>query len=287
MSIAQEVPPPAPVAEAPWTADLELERAIRRGMGGQHVRLVQGWLGLDGFHVAVDGEFGPATQRAVREFQRASGLPDSGVVDGATYELLTAPMRMALAPLPRRGRAVGALVVAAAWRHLAARAREIGGQNRGPWVRLYTGGLEGAAYPWCAGFATLCLQQACASLGGPMPIPTTLACDVMADASRAAGAFLPSPGEGRATTHRSGELLPAQGPERGIRVRPLRDRRRGGSGLVHDDRGQHERRRSPRGVRGLRAHARVRRDGFRAGRVDVDGRCRPRAVYCGRIRFSP
>jgi peptidoglycan hydrolase-like protein with peptidoglycan-binding domain len=122
MSIAQEVPPPAPVAEAPWTADLELERAIRRGMGGQHVRLVQGWLGLDGFHVAVDGEFGPATQRAVREFQRASELPDSGV--GWPHELLTAPM-MTLVPLlggtSRRGARRRRGVAPS-----AARAREIG-----------------------------------------------------------------------------------------------------------------------------------------------------------------
>jgi peptidoglycan hydrolase-like protein with peptidoglycan-binding domain len=177
----------------PGTTDLALDYPVKRGSGGAQVRLVQGWLSLNGFQVAVDGEFGPATQRAVRAFQADRGLPETGVVDEATHAALAGPMREALEPVPARGKTLGRLVVAYARKHLEASAREVGGQNRGPWVRLYTGGLEGEAFPWCAGFATFCLRQGAATLGIPMPIPSTLACDVMGDAARDAGRFLPSP----------------------------------------------------------------------------------------------
>lgn len=205
MSIAQAEPPDRPetagepVETFPGTPDLELDYPIRQGAGGTQVRLVQGWLCLNGFHVAVDGEFGPATKRALRAFQASRGIAETGIVDRATHLALAAPMWRALAPVRARGRSLGELAVAYARRHLAARAREIGGQNRGPWVRLYTGGLEGEAYPWCAGFATFCLRQAAATLRTVSPIPATLACDTIADAARSTGRFLASPGpSGRA-----------------------------------------------------------------------------------------
>jgi hypothetical protein len=44
---------------------------------------------------------------------------------------------------------------------LAKGAGEVGGNNRGPWVRKYMG-VEGL--PWCVGFATWCYRQACARL---------------------------------------------------------------------------------------------------------------------------
>jgi peptidoglycan hydrolase-like protein with peptidoglycan-binding domain len=185
----------APAAQTlPGTLDLVLPAPVKRGSGGVQIRLVQGWLSLGGFQVAVDGEFGPATQRAVRELQEARGLPVTGVVDQVTFDALTAPMRRALQPLSPRGRSLGELTVAYAQRHLAAGAREVGGQNRGPWVRLYTGGMEGPDWPWCAGFATFCLRQAAATLGAPMPLPSTLSCDAIAAGGRAAGSFLASPG---------------------------------------------------------------------------------------------
>jgi hypothetical protein len=59
----------------------------------------------------------------------------------------------------------------------------VGGPNSGPWVRLYTDGQEGVACPWCAGFATFCLKQACDTLGIAMPVARTLSCDVMASSA--------------------------------------------------------------------------------------------------------
>ena len=46
--------------------------------------------------------------------------------------------------------------------------REIGGQNMGPWVRLYMDGREGAEFPWCAGFVCFVLAQACEAMGRAM-----------------------------------------------------------------------------------------------------------------------
>ncbi len=45
----------------------------------------------EGLHVAVDGEFGPATEAAVRNFQEAHGLAVDGVVGPATWSALGVP----------------------------------------------------------------------------------------------------------------------------------------------------------------------------------------------------
>jgi hypothetical protein len=105
------------------------------------------------FLVVVDGIFGPATELAVRRFQAGAGLPPSGVVDRPTSAKLLAPMERALAPIDPAPRGFGRCTVAYARQHLEEHPREVGGQNRGPWVRLYMGGNEGTAWPWCAGFA--------------------------------------------------------------------------------------------------------------------------------------
>ena len=123
------------------------------------MRLIQGWLSLHGFKLVVDGGYGNATARQVRAFQKANGLPVTGIVDGATYEELVQPMIAALSPIAPDG-PLGRLVVAYARQHLAQHPQEVGGENRGPWVRLYTQGREGKDWPWCAGFATFILEQA-------------------------------------------------------------------------------------------------------------------------------
>ena len=43
--------------------------------------------------------------------------------------------------------------------HLMQKPREVGGPNCGPWVRLYFNGKEGKSYPYCAAFATYCINQ--------------------------------------------------------------------------------------------------------------------------------
>lgn len=158
--------------------DLKLDAPKKRGSSGEKVRLIQGWLCLRGFKLVVDGGYGGATARQVRAFQKANGLPVTGIVDDATYEELVQPMMAALSPIAPDG-PLGWLVVAYARQHLVQHPQEVGGENRGPWVRLYTQGQEGKDSPWCAGFATFVLDQACLARGVARPLPKTLACDDM------------------------------------------------------------------------------------------------------------
>jgi peptidoglycan hydrolase-like protein with peptidoglycan-binding domain len=184
-------PSPSPIGKPRQDfPDLKLDASKKRGSSGEKVRLIQGWLSLHGFKLVVDGGYGSATERQVRAFQKANGLPVTGIVDEATYETLVRPVVAALSPIAPDG-PLGRLVVAYARQHLVQHPEEVGGENRGPWVRLYTEGREGEDSPWCAGFATFILEQACLAGGVAMPVPKTLACDEM---RRCAGdRFLPQP----------------------------------------------------------------------------------------------
>ena len=169
-------------AESVYAGDVTL------GAAGARARWVQEWLSLSGVGVVVDGEFGPATAAAVRAFQRRAKLPSTGVVDQTTFGRLVAPMAAALAaPAFPSGTDLGAAIVAVARQHLVQGPREVGGQNCGPWVRLYMDGNQGAAWPWCAGFATFVVEQASAALGRSTPIDRTYSCDVLAERARSAG----------------------------------------------------------------------------------------------------
>lgn len=56
---------------------------------GEDVRKLQSWLNTLGFNTgAVDGIFGPLTERAVREFQRNIGLPSDGIVGDSSLDAL-------------------------------------------------------------------------------------------------------------------------------------------------------------------------------------------------------
>jgi peptidoglycan hydrolase-like protein with peptidoglycan-binding domain len=168
--------------------DDRFDGEIASGARGARARLVQEWLCLHGHNVAVDGKFGPASAAATRDFQRTHALHPTGVVDEPTFDALVTPLRVATRTLtPQPGATLGRMVVAYAEQHLSQHPREVGGQNMGPWVRLYMDGHQGAQWPWCAGFATYVLRQAAASLDVRMPVVRSYSCDVLAtDATRAA-----------------------------------------------------------------------------------------------------
>ena len=168
-------------------SDLQLEKPLRRGDENGQVKLVQEWLCLQGEHVAIDGDFGPATESAVKDFQMKSSLAARGIVDAVTFGHLIAPMTAALAPIAVSGRSLGELVVAYAAQHLRQHPREIGGQNKGPWVRLYMDGHDGAEWAWCAGFACFCLKRACETLAEKIPIEPSFGCDELAKSARENG----------------------------------------------------------------------------------------------------
>jgi hypothetical protein len=164
-------------------SELTLDRDYRRGDRGAKVRLIQEWLTLNDVAVVSDGKFGAATEAAIIAFQRKRRLTATGVATPQMFQLLVEPMKAALVPIPSKSN-LGATVVAYAKQHLKSHPREVGGENKGPWVRLYMNGNEGAEFPWCAGFACFVLRQACGAHGVGLPITPSVSCDSLAASAK-------------------------------------------------------------------------------------------------------
>jgi peptidoglycan hydrolase-like protein with peptidoglycan-binding domain len=64
------------------------QRQLSSGSTGSDVKALQQLLTKSGLKVGADGEFGPATLKAVQTFQSVSGLAVTGVVDAATLAAL-------------------------------------------------------------------------------------------------------------------------------------------------------------------------------------------------------
>ncbi|MGB2791277.1 MAG: peptidoglycan-binding domain-containing protein [Candidatus Moraniibacteriota bacterium] len=77
-------PVPKPVPKPKPTT----KRVLKRGSSGNDVRRLQAGLkekfGRYAGHLVVDGEFGPKTEAAVKEFQRRVGIKDDGQVGDVT-----------------------------------------------------------------------------------------------------------------------------------------------------------------------------------------------------------
>ncbi|MBN1559849.1 peptidoglycan-binding protein [candidate division KSB1 bacterium] len=152
---------------------------------------MQEWVTFHGYATPVDADFGPATENAVQFFQQAASLPVTGIVDEATWNEMIVPLVRALAPIPINADDTPAKVLLrVAQQHLAQHPLELGGPNRGVWVRLYMGGNDGPEWLWCAGFVTFLLKQTCSLLERPMPIPGSYSCDSLAYQAREAGLFV-------------------------------------------------------------------------------------------------
>jgi hypothetical protein len=139
---------------------------LARGANGPTVRILQEHLTLAGYPLLVDGDFGPATERALRAWRREHGMGVDLPVTAGAADTLTAPMERALSargPLLDIARA-----------YLAEHPREVGGNNRGPWVRTYCDGVEGRA--WC-GYAVRHLAR---QAGEPWAERISPSCDVTA-----------------------------------------------------------------------------------------------------------
>lgn len=171
-------------------SELTLDKIYKKGNRGKEVKKIQAWLCFQGLGLKIDGDFGPATDYAVREFQKREGLKADGKVGNKTFARLIEPMKNALKEIPKGNKSLGEMIVAYAKKHLKQHPREIGGQNMGPWVRLYMKGYEGEAWPWCAGFASYILKQACHTLGVSLPIKTSFSCDFLAMSAKDKGLFI-------------------------------------------------------------------------------------------------
>lgn len=169
--------------------ELVLDGVLSKGSRGVAVKRVQEWLNLRGFGIAIDSQFGEATASAVQQFQEREGLAASGSVDEATYAALVQPMRSVVQQRLTESISLQAAVLEYAEAHLREHPLEVGGQNRGPWVRLYMKGSEGASWAWCAGFVTFVLNQAAESLAVSLPFDGSFSCDSLAAQGKAAGLF--------------------------------------------------------------------------------------------------
>lgn len=154
------------------------------------VRKIQAWLNLFSMQhpdsataTGIDGDFGKATERAVKNFQKAAGVEQTGVVDQGTFDLLTAPMRNAFLKQPVETD-LRQLIVSTAKHHLPSRPFELvidQQSNSGPWIRSYMDGHEGTEWLWCMGFVQTIIDQAASALGKDFKLlmPLTYSCDVI------------------------------------------------------------------------------------------------------------
>lgn len=213
---AAPAPPPTPVS--PVTVDataaaiphiareLAYPGLLRQGANTEvfGVKRVQEWLRIHGFAAPLDSVFGASTADQLKAFQASQGRPTSGELDEQTWDLLTAPMRKALVKIENAGSmSLDDLAITIAKQHLAQKPVEVGGNNLGPWVRLYMAGDDGKEQLWCAGFVCFVVAQACRELKIDMPFKRRVGVPLLVDDARASGrlvnaAELKTPSERRA-----------------------------------------------------------------------------------------
>ena len=169
--------PSAGCGDSRLEKELKVVSPIGRGKS-KGARLVQEYLRVNGINVGIDGDFGDATAEGLKTFCTDQGIPAAAQVDQALMDRLAQPLLRAIAPVAAAA-TLGQTVVTVAKQHLKEHPIEIGGQNRGPWVRLYMTGSEGDAFPWCAGFVTYVVRQAAKAHNQPTPLERTFSCDVL------------------------------------------------------------------------------------------------------------
>jgi hypothetical protein len=185
------------VGQIPYYLDAAFQKSRRIDRANSreraYVRVVQELLTLAGHSVKIDGMFGPATESALAS---VAGLTQRNYVDQQMWELLTEPFTHALdaSPLPSNT-SFQETSVSVATAQLKAKAREVGGENSGPWVRLYMDDHEGPTWAWCAGFVTFVIAQAHAMTfqQTSLPVHRTYSCDMLAAEGKRTSRFISSP----------------------------------------------------------------------------------------------
>ena len=155
-----------------------------------NVMKIQSWLTLfsiqdpgSGTATAIDGDFGPATEKAVINYQNALGLPLSGIVDQTLFSNLCSNMKNAFEKT-LNGSHLRDLLIEVAENHLKNFPFELtikGQSNSGPWVRSYMDGNQGTDWYWCMGFVQTIIDQASATIGKDFSalMPLTYSCDTV------------------------------------------------------------------------------------------------------------
>ena len=154
-----------------------MARLLKKGNQGDEVKEVQTLLTEKGYltNEEISGIFDMETYRAVRAFQ-SQNLDQLGqplVVDGTVGELtwwslhhakpiIQTPSAIDYTKMPAEnigGSRCGRAALAVAIAELNDAAGEVGGNNRGPFVKKYLHGLAPEGESWCAGFVSYCLSQ--------------------------------------------------------------------------------------------------------------------------------
>lgn len=156
-------------------------RILQRGDRGELVRRLQEHLNARGVGpLDIDGDFGPATERAMRLFQ--ARFPDlSGValtVDGKAGPLTWGALFGEAPPAgsPPRPSSLPQEALVIARTQIGVR-EDPTGSNRGPQVDRYlaAAGLDAdrGSYAWCAAFVYWCVGEAAKTLERDNPLPRT------------------------------------------------------------------------------------------------------------------
>jgi Putative peptidoglycan-binding domain-containing protein len=146
-----------------------LARVLRRDKEGDDVKALQRALAQLGFYKgAVDGEFGPITERAVRDFQRKAALTVDGVVGKLTWEALNGEVTQGLtedreAQVDRRKKLAAFAKEEAAkgltWTNKDSEAEKYLKPLREPMRKLGHIGASPVLFDWCAAFVTYCCRE--------------------------------------------------------------------------------------------------------------------------------
>jgi peptidoglycan hydrolase-like protein with peptidoglycan-binding domain len=151
---------------------------------------IQSWLTLNelanpgaGTLTGTDGDFGPATELAVKNYQKKIKVPQTGIADQPLFDSLCAAMKNAFEGNVS-GNGLRQLVVNVAKNHLQNHPFELTinkQTNMGPWVRSYMSGQEGTELFWCMGFVQSIIDQAASILGKDFRtlMPVTFSCDTV------------------------------------------------------------------------------------------------------------
>jgi lysozyme family protein len=171
---------------------------------------VQEWLNIHGVVTPIDGDFGHSTAEQLRTFQTRANREPTGRLDAETWALLTAPMRRALATIDHGpSSSFEDSVLRVAQQHIKQMPIEIGGNNCGPWVRLYMRGKQGRDQKWCAGFVCFTVAQAARDLGTGLPFKRQVGVDELVADAKASGRFI-AEAEVRDEIKRRSKLRPGQ-----------------------------------------------------------------------------
>jgi len=163
---------------------------LKKGSTGPAVKELQNILRELDYNIPVTGIFDNDTYKAVRNFQGShldkenTPLSVDGEVGDLTWWSLQHPRSVVVTgvidykvmpDISLGGSAIGRSALQFAINELIAGAGEVGGNNKGPWVKKYLqpgGGKEGDS--WCAAFISWCFLQAAGGDKNAMPFKYTL-----------------------------------------------------------------------------------------------------------------